>query len=476
MAAIAVVGGGVAGLAAALALARNGHRVTLFERDAADPPTDPRTAPAEWERRGIPHFLQPHAFVSRGGKILREEAPDVYEALLDAGAIEIDLAAKMPTAERDPRDADLKFLGCRRPVIEWALRRAAAREPGVEVRTGAVVTGLAWDPSATLPLATGVVTQDGVVEADLVVDAAGRSSVLGEWIVDGGGTAPEEETSDCGLVYYSRYYRLRSPGRPEGPWLLGPRAMSDFIEAGTFWGDNDTYSIVQMVRPRDPDLRALRHPSAFEASLRAMPGFRPLADDAVAEPITPVLSMGQLRNTRRRFVAGGRPLAAGVVPVGDSLTHTNPRLAWGLSLALYEAFLLARLLDEHAPDSDALPLEFDRATEGLLDACYRAATEVDAARTRYWSGTAGDLTSPDEEEAYFLLYWLPVAGMSDAEVFRAAVRRLMLLDRPDEVEARHDILERAGRAVKTMISGGPPPPQVPPRDELVSIVRSASAR
>lgn len=153
MATIAVVGGGVAGLATALALSRHGHRVTLFERDATDPPADPRAAPAEWERRGIPHFLQPHAFVSRGVKILREEAPDVYHALLDAGAAEIDLAAKMPTTERAPGDTDLKFLGCRRPVIEWALRNAVAREPDVEMRPGAVVTGLAWDPSAAPPRA-----------------------------------------------------------------------------------------------------------------------------------------------------------------------------------------------------------------------------------------------------------------------------------------------------------------------------------
>ncbi|MDQ4124857.1 MAG: hypothetical protein M3134_04545, partial [Actinomycetota bacterium] len=350
------------------------------------------------------------------------------------------------------------------------------REAGVRIRSGAAVTGLEWDPSTALPRAVGVVTPEGVVEADLVVDAAGRSSVLGEWIVDGGGQAPEEETSDCGLVYYSRYYRLRSPGRPEGPWLLGPRAMSDYIEAGTFWGDNDTFSIVQMIRPRDPDLRALRRPDAFEASLRALPAFRLLTDEGVAEPITPVLSMGQLRNTRRRFVTAGRPVATGVVPLGDSLAHTNPRLAWGLSLALHEAFLLARLLDEHPPASETLPLTFDRETKVLLDACYRAATEVDAARMRYWAGVAGDLTSPDEEEAYFLLYWLPVAGMTDADVFRAAVRRLMLLDRPDEVTERRDLLDRAARAVKTAMAESPPAPQAPPRDELVSIVQRASER
>ena len=48
MADIAITGGGVAGLAAAMLLAGDGHDVTLFERDDAEPP-----APSEaWEKLG----------------------------------------------------------------------------------------------------------------------------------------------------------------------------------------------------------------------------------------------------------------------------------------------------------------------------------------------------------------------------------------------------------------------------------------
>src|SRR5262249_27405261 len=54
---IVVLGAGVSGLSAALALARDGHRVTLVERDELAV-GDPAAALAS-DRRGIPHFHPP---------------------------------------------------------------------------------------------------------------------------------------------------------------------------------------------------------------------------------------------------------------------------------------------------------------------------------------------------------------------------------------------------------------------------------
>src|SRR5829696_5167592 len=89
-----VAGGGVAGLAASLAVARAGHEAVVLERDCVDPDGSPQAA-FDVERRGIPHYFQPHAFLPRGRRLLLDWAPDVLDTLLDAGADPQDLALKL---------------------------------------------------------------------------------------------------------------------------------------------------------------------------------------------------------------------------------------------------------------------------------------------------------------------------------------------------------------------------------------------
>src|SRR5262245_44335848 len=64
MSEILVMGGGVAGLCSAMLLARDGHHVTVLERDACPPP-EPADAWSGWERRGVNQFRLAHAFLPR---------------------------------------------------------------------------------------------------------------------------------------------------------------------------------------------------------------------------------------------------------------------------------------------------------------------------------------------------------------------------------------------------------------------------
>ena len=82
---IIVLGGGICGLAAGLMLARDGHDVTLLERDASPAPDSPRAAWG-WERGGVPHFQQPHGLQPLARHVLDDELPDVGEAMIAAGA------------------------------------------------------------------------------------------------------------------------------------------------------------------------------------------------------------------------------------------------------------------------------------------------------------------------------------------------------------------------------------------------------
>jgi 2-polyprenyl-6-methoxyphenol hydroxylase-like FAD-dependent oxidoreductase len=59
MARVVITGAGLTGLSTAMLLARDGHDVTVLERDAAQPPS-PAEAWAAWERPGVNQFRQLH--------------------------------------------------------------------------------------------------------------------------------------------------------------------------------------------------------------------------------------------------------------------------------------------------------------------------------------------------------------------------------------------------------------------------------
>jgi hypothetical protein len=66
-----------------------------------------------------------------------------------------------------------------------------------------------------------------------------------------------------------------------------------------------------------------------------------------------------------------------------------------------------------------------------------------------------------------------MAGTKDAEIFRKAVRRLMLLDNPHDIEKNRALLERGAAIVGGIMANATPPPQGPPRDELIELVRAS---
>ena len=466
---ITVLGAGVAGLASALALARDGHEVALVERDdlavgeALDAP--------EWPRLGIPHFLQAHAFTSRGRRELRAHFPDVFEALLGAGADDIPLWTKLP-GEHRPEDQELAMLGVRRPLIEWALRRAVLAQDGIRVVNGVRVEGLEAEPSE-MPVVHGVRTTAGPIEADLVVDAMGRRSPVPEWIEAFGGTPMAEDSSDCGVIYYTRYYRVRQGATlPDGPWLPTPRADLGYGLFSSFPGDNGTFAGLIAIPPGDQELKILRHSAAFDAALPLMPALYAWTNPDVSMPFTDVLPMGSLQNTLRTFVAS-RPPAIGLISIGDALCHTDPVFALGLSFALVEGAELASAVRNYGPDLEAIALAFDAVMRPDLSERYRFATAVDTLRLRMWLGDPIDVAHRDGG-AYplFTMAAGTAAVLVDEDVFRTIVRRNYFLDPLSILDNDVAMQERIER-IFGELRATPRPRPGPTRDELLARMQAA---
>jgi 2-polyprenyl-6-methoxyphenol hydroxylase-like FAD-dependent oxidoreductase len=468
---VAVLGGGVAGLSAALALARAGHRVTLVERD--DLMVGDALDSVDWPRAGIPHFLQAHAFTSRGRRELRTRFPDVFQALLDAGADDIDLRSKMP-GPQGPGDEELAILGVRRPLIEWALRRAMTAERGIDVRSGVKVIGLEGVPG-DVPRITGVQTSAGAVTADLVIDAMGRRSPVGAWIETLGGRRMAEESSDCGVIYYTRYYRVRDGATlPDGPWLPTPRADLGYGLFSSFPGDNGTFAGLIAIPPGDQDLKLLRHTAAFDAATALMPALHAWTNPDTSTAFTDVLPMGSLQNTLRTFV-DGRPPTIGLIPVGDALFHTDPVFALGLSFAVWEAGELTAAVEAHGSDLESVALAFDAALRPSIEERFRNAAAVDGLRLRAWSGEPVDIAH--RGGGAYPLFAFAAGGataLADGEIFRTIVRRNYFLDPLsvlDDDIALQDRIERIFGELRAT----PRPRPGPSREDLLAAMRGAIA-
>ncbi len=443
---IVVVGGGVAGLGSALVRARQGHDVTVVERDDTPMPTSADDA-FEWDRRGAPQVRHSHAFLARLTGLLRREHADVYEALLAEGATEMrfgdDLPPTITDFQLEPGDDELVMLACRRTTFEWVLRRCALAEGRVSFRTGVGVDGLVTAPTTLvdgIPHVAGVRLADGnTVEGDLVVVAAGRRSALSDWLVDAGTAPVYEEVDDTGIVYFSRFYRLREGH--DYPPRTGPIGGDlGYLKYGVFVGDNRSFSVTLATPTADDELRKmLADPHVFDECARQLVATAPWLDGR-AEPITPdVHVMAGLLNRWRDYVPDGMPVATGVVPVGDAVLCTNPLYGRGCSVAFWGAHLMAQAVAAHPGDPVAIMRAYDTALREEIVPWYRAGVEQDAEARRVAAALLagedpdGDTSDPRTFMRSVFREGLLPAIRTDAVVLRAFFRSLNLLAAPDEL-------------------------------------------
>lgn len=471
MAKVIVLGGGVCGLASGLMLARDGHEVTVLERDPAPVPDSPERAWETWERRGVAQFRQAHYLQPRARAVLEAELPDMLDALAGAGAARLDWPRMMPPTitDREPRPGDerLVTLTARRTTIEQLLARIAAGQDDLEVRRGVAAAALEGDAGGGRLHVTGVRTDTGeLLRADLVVDASGRRSQLPALVREAGGPEVHEQAEDAGFIYYTRYFRSGdgTVPQPRGP-LNTPFESFSVL---TLPADAGTWSVTLYTYAGDQPLKRMRHEDAWTAVARACPLHAHWLD---GEPFTGIMPMGGTVDRRRRMPADGA--LTGVVPVADAWACTNPSVGRGIALGLLHASHLRAVAREHLGDPDALARAWDEVTERELGPWYDATVAGDRARVAAMDAArkGGPYVIP-ADPASRLRAALPLAMGADADLFRAAMEIIGCVSLPSEVFTRPGVAERVMAAAAARGDARIPGPG---REELLEILSSAGA-
>lgn len=365
-----VLGGSMAGLAAAATLASRFEQVTIVERDAL-------TAAAV-ARRGVPQGRHGHALLPAGLLALEALLPDLTDDLVDAGAHVVQEAGRLRLhldggflADVEPPE---RLIAASRALIETTVRRRVTALANVDVVHGCDARGLLTDDARVrvtgvrlLPRRNGA--SEEIVHADLVVDATGRGSRSTSWLTALGYDAPEEEQVEVNVRYTTRLFR-RDGTQLDGvrQLLVGavPTGRGAFLQVV----EDDCWlvSLVGYFGDQPPaDLDGFR---AFAAGLETPEAFE------IAASCTPVGEAATTahRSNRRRHYEWLRRFPERYVIVGDAVCSFNPTFGQGMSVAATEAELLGRVVDGGL---DRVGRRFFRRARRLVDVPWKLAIGED---------------------------------------------------------------------------------------------------
>lgn len=357
-----VLGGSAAGLCAAGALAAHFDEVVVLERDEL---------PAEAEhRRGVPQSKHPHFLLNSGRRAIGALFPGFEDVLIDAGGLH--LMPSMDAAYLDGegwsarKRASMTMIYSSRILIERVLRDQVRALGNVVVREGISVTGLSCRDGEVV----GVRTADEEIAADFVVDAMGRGSSVGSWLVAAGWPEPEVRTLDAKVTYTSRWYEL--PDEPPDSWWWRHIVVMPTLDKGEHPPEHEFLVNFFPIEGNRViacmgswGLEMPRTTDAFVGSARRVR--TPLFAEAM-ERCTPTSEVHLTRSTgnkwRRydRWRTPPRRLAF----VGDSICAFNPFYAQGISSAASSALLLRGHLENATRVDDDFSKKFLAAQRKLL--------------------------------------------------------------------------------------------------------------
>jgi 2-polyprenyl-6-methoxyphenol hydroxylase-like FAD-dependent oxidoreductase len=393
---VIVIGGSLAGLFAAAAAASAGAHTTVIERDVL--PTEPSS------RKGVPQDRQPHVLLHRGLLAAEELLPGLREDLIRHGAAQFDGGAMPWLGEYGWMPTWIpafELVSATRPLLEHLVRERVRRLPNVVIHEGVRVSqlrrfGSRWQ----------VECEDATMsEADVVIDASGRSSRLPHWLSELGYPTREPRTVDAHFGYACRVYRANG-AVPINTGIMIFAVPATGVGALALPVEDDEWLVVSAGYG---DQRPSRDPEEFVPFLEGLPD--PAIADLVRtlEPISDVV-IYRLTGNRRHSYGEARAWPDNLIVLGDAYCAFNPIYGQGITVAACQALLLRDTLAKNKPLRSR---RLQRKIAAVADFPWSVATTEDLRRpsspgqlTRSqqlvgrWTGELAKLAAHGERGAY----------------------------------------------------------------------------
>ncbi|WP_063064744.1 FAD-dependent monooxygenase [Nocardia violaceofusca] len=312
---VIVVGGGIGGMAAAIALHRRGHDVEVWERAAAV--GEVGSGLTLW-----PNGLRALDAIGVGAEVRSRAMADTEGGIRDRSGRWLTRTDTEKVADRYG-----PVVAVHRADLFDILRTALGED---RLRLGVTVTGVDIEDPAVQVLHSG-----GAETADLVIGADGLRSVV--------------RTAVCPHARPPRYAGYTA-------WRMITEPQPDLRQGGQIWGSGEIFGIVPLADHRVYMFGAVnaaegeRAPDGEFAAVRRRFGAWP-------DPVPPLLDAVSPDSVMRHdiyhlpdlptFVRGR------VALLGDAAHAMTPNMGQGANLALEDAVTLAALLDNGEID-DAL--------------------------------------------------------------------------------------------------------------------------
>ncbi|WP_189271719.1 NAD(P)/FAD-dependent oxidoreductase [Kitasatospora griseola] len=424
-----VIGGGPAGCLAAWALRGVARRVVVLESDRYPEGVDFRV--------GVPQARHGNLLLEAGHRTIDELMPGARAELLAAGAQLVPVPGGLRWLTSAGRlashDSELAMLSCSRPLLDRVVLDRVRSEPTIEILEGTEAIGLLGGRRAVTGVQLRERGLDGApvteLSAELVIDASGRGTRSGRWLIGLGFPPTPAERIDAGVSYASRFYH-RPPGREDQPALYVQCRAPEHGRFGVLLPVEGNRWLVGVggMRGFEPSIQ----PEEFEKQLGE------LRDPAIAEAVADAQPVGPARG----FVAGPsvrrhheRTDPVGFLALGDAACTFNPVYGQGITVAA----LGARALREAA-----------RRHGGLGPATVREARRAIAATTRNpwvmagsedvrFAGTTGGPRGPVARLQHRFLDRVLARATTDAAV-SAAFHRVAAMVEPPSTLFRPSVL------------------------------------